>query len=243
MQGYEAETYGERIAQTYDELYPELAATDPMVDLLHRLAGPGPVLELGIGTGRVALPLARRGVEVHGIEASRAMVDLLRAKPDSNRLCVSVGDFSEVQFESRYSLIFAVFNTFFMLQTQEAQVKCFASVAERLVDDGVFFIEAFVPDPSGFDRGQRTSVARIGLDHVLIDVRQHDPVNQKLAGQHILVTEAGIKLYPVPTRYAWPSELDLMARLAGLRLRERWGGCQCEPFDARSDRHVSLYGR
>ncbi len=243
MEGYADETYGDRVADAYDRFYPPLQDADPAVRMLRELAGRGPVLELGIGTGRIALPLSRQGVEVQGIDASRAMVSKLRAKPGGEQIPVTVGDFSTVPVEGHYRLVFIAFNTFFVLLTQDKQVACFAAVADHLTDDGQFLIEAFVPDLSRFDNGQRTSTNRIGVDEVMIDVARHDPVNQRVSSQHVVVETSGARLYPVEIRYAWPSELDLMARLAGLELRARWGGWQRDPFDARSDKHVSVYGR
>lgn len=145
--------------------------------------------------------------------------------------------------EGHYRLVFVAFNTFFVLLTQDEQGACFAAVADHLTDDGQFVIEAFVPNPSRFDNGQRTSTNRIGVDEVMIDVAIHDPVNQRVSSQHVVLESSGVRLYPVEIRYAWPSELDLMARLAGLELRARWGGWQREPFDARSEKHILVYGQ
>ncbi|MFN2469166.1 MAG: class I SAM-dependent methyltransferase [Gaiellaceae bacterium] len=237
---YGPSTYGERIAETYDRTYEDLP-TDATVARLAELAGSGPVLELGIGTGRIALPLAARGLEVHGVDASEAMVAELRKKPGGAVMPVVIGDFAEVPVEGRYSLVFVVFNTFFALATQDDQVRCFRNVAEHLTADGSFLLEVFVPDLTRFDRDQRVSVTRIGLDEIRLDVAQHDPVRQATQAQHVVIAPGGISLYPVQIRYAWPAELDLMARLAGLRLRERWGGWSAEPFTSRSERHVSIY--
>ena len=203
----------------------------------------GPILELGIGTGRLALPLLRRGLVVHGIDASPAMVAKLRAKPDGERIPVAMGDFAEVPIAGRFSLIFVAFNTFFGLLSQDAQLHCFARVAERLTEDGAFVVEAFVPDVTRFDRGQRLGVTDLGAGAVHLETSVHDPVAQRVRTQHIVMSEEGVRLYPVEVRYAWPSELDLMARLAGLRLRERWAGWGRETFDASSGAHVSVYER
>jgi SAM-dependent methyltransferase len=236
-------TYGDRIAEVYDTLY-EAVDISPMIDFLASRAGPGPALELGIGTGRVALPLLRRGVEVHGIDASAAMVEQLRAKEHGDEIRVVLGDFADCAVQDKYPLIYAVFNTFFALLTQEAQVRCFTAVAEHLADGGAFVIETFVPDLTLFDRGQRISPTDIASDRVLIDVTQHDSVRQVVTTQHLVLSGgAGIRMYPVMLRYAWPSELDLMAQIAGLRLIDRWGGWKYEPFDAGSQRHVSVYSR
>jgi SAM-dependent methyltransferase len=236
---YGESTYGDRVAEIYDELYPE--ASPEMIMALKELAGDGPALELGIGTGRVALPLAARGVEVHGIDASEAMAAKLRAKPGGDRIPVMVGDFAEGGPDGNYSLVFVAFNTFFLLGSQEEQVRCFSNVAKQLRPGGVFLIEAFVPDLTRFDRGQTTQAVQVGVDELRLEVSRHDPLNQRTHSQYVIITEAGVKLYPIQVRYAWPSELDLMARLAGMRLRERWGDWGQAPFTAASAHHISIY--
>jgi len=243
MSNYDPSTYGDRIADAYDDLYPPLADTDPMIVTLAELATGGPVLELGIGSGRVALPLAARGVPVHGIDASEAMLAHLRAKPGGDAIPVTLGDFAGVPIDGRYPLIFVVFNTFFGLLSQEEQVRCFAGVAAHLSDGGAFLLEAFVPDLTRFTRNQHLSASHVDAGAVRLDVSRHDPVQQRVISQHVHLTPNGIHLYPVQIRYAWPSELDLMARLAGLRLRDRWGGWQREPFTAASGMHVSVYAK
>jgi SAM-dependent methyltransferase len=240
---YDAATYGDRIAEVYDEWFGVPSDTEGTVAFLSDLAGPGPVLELGIGTGRVALPLAQRGYEVHGVDASEAMVGKLRTKTGSESIPVTIGDFADVDVEGRFSLVYVVFNTFFALLSQEDQVRCFSNVARRLREGGVFLIEAFVPDMTRWDRNQRIETSHVGDDSVVLDAAKHDPVEQRVASNHLVVSDAGVKMYPVRLRYAWPSELDLMARLAGLRLRERWGGWLREPFTASSVKHVSVYER
>jgi SAM-dependent methyltransferase len=238
---YDASTYGERIADVYDQ-WPRLPAdTERAVEFLAAVAGRGPILELGIGTGRLALPLAQRGFAIHGIDASPAMVDRLRAKPGGDRVAIAMGDFADMAIAGRFSLIFVAFNTFFGLLTQEAQTRCFRGIAEHLTDDGLFVIEAFVPDPTRFTHGQRVGATDVGSDAVYLETSVHDPVAQRVRSQHVVITEQGVRLYPVEVRYAWPAELDLMARLAGLRLRERWGGWSREDFGASSGAHVSVY--
>lgn len=241
MQDYTATTYGDRIAEHYDRMYPEDAATPAALDLMVQLAAGGRALELGIGTGRAALPLAARGVEVHGIDASRAMVAKLRAKPGGGAIPVTIGDFGAVLCGGRFNLIFVVRNTFFGLVTQEAQVRCFRNVAVHLAAGGVFLIEAFVPDPARFVRGQSMAVTGVETDLVSLDVARHDPLTQRVYSQHVSFTESGTRLYPVQLRYAWPSELDLMERLAGLRLRKRLGDWAGAPFTSASTSHISLY--
>lgn len=242
MKGYTTSTYGDRIAGVYDEFYGPIDVSK-RVDLLEQLAAGGRALELGIGTGTFALPLAERGVEVHGIDSSSAMVDRLRAKPSGEAIPVTIGDFADVDVEGEFSLVFVVSNTFFMLTSQEEQTRCFENVASHLDESGVFLVDAFVPDVSMFDRGQRLSASLRDLDSVRLDVSVHDPVSQVVDFRHLDVTEEGIRMYPGRLRYAWPSELDLMARLAGLRLRNRWADWRCSPFRAGSRSHVSVYER
>ncbi|HMG32722.1 MAG TPA: class I SAM-dependent methyltransferase [Blastocatellia bacterium] len=236
---YDETTYGNQIAGVYDDWHP--TAPPEMIAALKDLAGAGPVLELGIGSGRVALPLAAQGVEVHGIDASEAMLDRLRAKSGAQAIQVHAGNFSEVPIEGVYSLVYIVFNTFFMLLSQEEQVTCFANVAKRLRPDGSFLIEAFVPDLTRFSRGQIVQATDVGAAEVKLDVSSHEPVSQRITSQHVVITAVGIKLYPIQMRYAWPSELDLMARLAGLRLRERWSNWLKAPFTAASSHHIAIY--
>jgi SAM-dependent methyltransferase len=244
MKGYEPSSYGEKVADIYDEYFAEVNLhVEATVSTLAELARGGRVLELGIGTGRVALPLALRGLQVHGIDASEAMVDRLRAKPGGDRIPVTIGDFADVKVEDTFTLVFAVFNTFFGLTTQDEQMRCFARVADRLEPDGAFVIEAFVPDLSRFDRNQRVMARRVEANIVVLAASIHDPLNQTISGQDVLITEDGIRMIPTVVRYAWPSELDVMAANAGLRLRDRWAGWRREPFTAQSPQHVSVYER
>jgi SAM-dependent methyltransferase len=241
---YGPSTYGDKIADVYDEQVAELGLdTEGAVETLAGLAGGGPVLELAIGTGRLALPLAERGLEVHGIDASEAMVAKLREKPGGDAIAVTIGDFADVAVEGRYPLIFVGFNTFFALLSQDDQLRCFANVAEHLTDDGVFALEAFFPDLARYDRDQRVSAMRLDSGGVWLEASKHDPVAQRIHASHVALTEEGTKIYPVNLRYAFPSELDLMARLAGLELKERWAGWRKDEFGPRSQRHVSVYGR
>jgi len=243
MEGYGPATYGDRIADVYDAFYEETLDTHGAVEALAELADDGPVLELAIGTGRLALPLAQHGLEVHGVDASERMVEKLRAKPGGDGIPVTMGDFADVPVEGSYSLIFIAFNTLFALLTQEAQLRCFANAARHLTDDGVFVIEAFFPDLARFDRDQRAQATWVDPHRVMLDASRHNPVEQRVDSQHIVITEEETKLYPVSIRYAFPSELDLMARLAGLELRDRWGSWQRDPFTGETGRHVSVYGR
>jgi SAM-dependent methyltransferase len=240
---YDASTYGDRMAEVYDEWFAVPSDTEDTVGFLADLAGPGPVLELGIGTGRIALPLAQKGYEVHGIDASETMVKKLRSKAGGEDIPVTIGDFAKVDVEGAFSLVYVVFNTLFALLSQEDQVRCFSNVARRLREGGVFAIEAFVPDMTRWDRDQRVEAQHVEKDSVVLGAAILDPVAQRITSNHLHVSEKGVKMYPVRLRYAWPSELDLMARLAGLRLRERWGGWHREPFAASSAKHISVYDR
>lgn len=243
MEGYGPETYGDRWADVYDEYFAGFfgESREATLAVLAELARGGPVLELAVGTGRLAIPLAARGLAVHGIDASEAMVAKLRAKPGGDAIGVTIGDFADVAVDGSFPLVFVAFNTFYALTTQDDQVRCFENVAAHLTDDGVFVVEGFVPDVARFDRGQRAHVVKVTPERVVLDLTRHDPVTQSVASQHVVITSDGIRLLPIALRYAWPSELDLMARLAGLRLRERWGGWNREPYTAESIRHVSVY--
>lgn len=241
MDAYGESTYGERIAHVYDELYGQ---HDPAaIDLLAALAGEGPVLELGIGTGRVALPLLERGLSVYGIDASAAMVDKLRAKPRGQDIHLQLGSFAEFELDRQFSLIYVVFNTFFALFTQEAQVHCFESVSRHLAPGGRFLIEAFVPDLGRFVDHQTVRAVDVDEGGFRLEVSKVDPATQQVSSQHVVLAADGIRLYPVKIRYAWPSELDLMARLAGLALRERWSSWHKDAFAKDSGKHISLYNR
>jgi SAM-dependent methyltransferase len=242
MSDYESSTYGERIAEVYDDWYAE-QDTEGAVEFLYGLARDGDALELGIGTGRVALPLSARGVKVHGIDASPAMIGKLRTKPGGEQIPITIGDFADLPVPGLFDLIYVVFNTFFALLTQAAQVKCFQACATHLRDGGVFVLENFVPDLTRFNRGQRTDTISINADAVRIDATIHDSVNQRCYVQHVLIEPQGVRLYPVQLRYAWAPELDLMARIAELELRNRYGGWRGESFTVASGRHVSVYGR
>ena len=243
MKGYEpVMSFGEDVAQMYRDVQrgDEMAA----VAFLEQLAGPGPALELAIGTGRIALPLAARGIRVDGVDISPAMVDQLRAKPGGDQLSVTIGDFADVPVPGTYRLIFVVWNTLFNLLTQDDQVRCFENVAAHLTDDGSFVVEAFVPAfLYRLRNDQYVDAEAIEVDEVRLDVLRHDAATQMLEESHVSLSRAGVRLNPVVQRYAWPSELDLMARIAGLRLKDRWGGWDREPFNSSSSAHVSVYGR
>jgi SAM-dependent methyltransferase len=244
MENYEpAMSFGEDVASRYDEVSVR-GDEQATVDCLERLARGGPVLELAVGTGRIALPLAARGMRVDGIEISPAMVAKLRAKPGGEDVTVTLGDFADVGVPGNYRLVFVVFNTLFNLLKQDDQVRCFQNVAAHLTDDGVFLVEAFVPSfLYRLRNDQYVDAEAISVNEVRLDVARHDAVNQTLVESHVSLSSEGVRLNPIVTRYAWPGELDLMARIAGLSLKERWGGWSREPFTAASERHVSVYGR
>jgi SAM-dependent methyltransferase len=239
MEDKGGDIYNQRCADVYDQWFGYF--DEAAVDVLAGLAAGGRALELGIGTGTVALPLAARGVEVHGIDSSEEMVARLRAKPGGGAIPVTLGDFSEVGVEGEFSLVFVVYNTLFALQTQDEQVRCFQNAAARLRPGGAFVVEVFVPDLAQLSAGRGVRLLHMTDDRVGIKIFDHDPVGQKLRSRHVVFTDGGSRLFPVEVRYAWPSELDLMARLAGLRLRARWAGWRGEEFGEKSEKHVSVY--
>jgi SAM-dependent methyltransferase len=242
IEEYGPSAYGDRFADFYDER-PEVLTqdTDGAVAFLAQHAGSGPVLELAVGTGRIALPLAEHGIDVHGIDASEAMVARLRSKPGGERVPVTIGDFADVRVEGQYSLAYVAFNTLFALQTQEEQVRCFENVAAHLAEGGVFVVETFVPDLTRFDRAQRIETEQVGIDYAWLGLARHHPVEQRVEGQHVFLSPEGTRFYPVYIRYAYPSELDLMARLAGLRLRDRFDGWRGKPYAGPTGSCVSVY--
>jgi hypothetical protein len=236
-------SFDQDVAQTYDDLAQrgdEMAT----VAFLEQLARGGPALELAIGTGRIALPLATRGIRVDGIDFSSAMVARLHAKPESDQIAVTMGNFADVAVPGSYRLIYVVFNTLFNLLTQDEQVRCFENVAAHLTDDGSFVVEGAVPsDLYRLRNNQYVDLEAIEVGNIRLDVARHDPVKQLLEETHVNISSTGIQLNPIVTRYAWPAELDLMARIAGLHLKERWGGWNQEPFTCTSSNCVSVYGR
>jgi hypothetical protein len=201
-----------------------------------------PSTSFSVWHGRIGLPLSQRGIRIEGIEQSSAMVEQLRAKPGGDAIGVTIGDMSTSTVPTTFPLVYLVFNTIFNLLSQDAQVRCFTNAARHLTDDGCFVVEAGVP--SAWIRGtQFVNVERVANDEVVLDVNRYDPVTQILDESHVSLTNAGVRLGPISCRLAWPSELDLMARIAGLRLVDRWAGWHHEPFTATSVRHVSVYAR
>ena len=234
--------FGESVAASYDEESAEMStpdAVDPAVELLAGLAGGGRALELGIGTGRIALPLARRGVPVHGIDLSRAMVARLRAKPGGAQIDVTIGDFATARAEGTFTLAYLVFNTIMNLTTQEAQVACFRNVAAHLAPGGCFVIEVHVPQLRRLPPGQNVVPYHVSPTRWAFDV--YDTATQAMSSNYIEVEGGRGEYASFPFRYVWPAELDLMAQLAGMRRRERWGGWRREPFTSESDQHVSIW--
>jgi SAM-dependent methyltransferase len=240
MAEYGPETYGERVADVYDEWYKPVD-TVAEVALLTDLAAGGPALELGIGTGRVALPLAANGVEVHGLDASPAMVERMRSKPGGDAIPVTIGDMADVAVDGKFTLVFVVFNTFFQLYSQDAQLRCFANVAAHLRPGGRFLVHAFVPDTSRIEAGQDLSVKEASLDRVRLDATVYDAKEQRLDTTQMRISEQGVRLVHAKLRFAWPPELDLMARLAGLELEHRSATFDKQPFTSSSAFHVSVY--
>jgi len=234
--------FDERVAARYDASAAEefdAAVVDPVVDLLVEIARSGRALELGIGTGRIALPLAQRGVPVHGIELSKAMIARLRAKPGGEDIAVTIGDFATATVDGTFSVAYLVFNTIMNLTTQAAQVACFRNVAAHLEPGGCFIIEVGVPGLQRLPPGEtihafHVSETRWGLD-------EYEVAIQGLTSHHFEIVDGRVERLTVPFRYAWPSELDLMAQLAGMRLRERWSGWKREPFTGESRKHVSVW--
>jgi SAM-dependent methyltransferase len=234
--------FDESVAARYDESSAEMfdpAVVDPAVDFLVALAGSGNALELGIGTGRIALPLAQRGVPVHGIELSNAMVARLRAKPGGEEIGVTIGDFSTTSVEGTFTLAYLVFSTIGNLTTQAAQVACFRNVAAHLEPGGCFVIEVGIPQLQRLPPGETMRVFHASQTHWGID--EYDVATQGLTSHHFQIVEGTLERESIPFRYVWPSELDLMAQLAGMRLRERWSGWKREPFTSDSRKHVSVW--
>ena len=234
--------FGERVATSYDESSMDMfepAVVEPAVEVLAELAGSGHALELGIGTGRVALPLAQRGVPVHGIDLSRAMVARLRAKPGGDAIDVTIGDFATTRVDGTFSVAYLVFNTIMNLTTQAAQVACFRNVASHLEPNGCFVIEVAVPDLRRLPPGQTAVPFHVSATRWAFDV--YDVATQAMSSNYLEVVGGRAEYTSIPFRYVWPAELDLMAQLAGLRLRERWDGWGREPFTNESRQHVSIW--
>jgi len=236
------EYFGERVAALYDERSDPMsdpAVTGPVVDLLAELAGDGDALEFAIGTGRIALPLAERGVEVAGIDSSEAMLRRLRAKPGADAIATTTGDMATTRVDGEFAVVYLVFNTIFNLTTQDAQVACFENAAAHLRSGGRFVVETGVPALQSLPPGQTVLPFRAEPDGLGFDV--YDVVTQRFSSQHYHLADGRVEATPVEFRYAWPAELDLMARIAGMRLEGRYANWRKEPFTALSQGHVSIY--
>lgn len=239
-----ANVFGELVADVYDTWHPG-PESDPRVAaavrLLAQFAEGGPALELGVGTGRLAIPLVEAGIDVTGIDHSPKMLDQLRSKPSGQRVRAVVGDFAAGPLPGGpFRLVFIVFNTLFGVTSQDAQARCFVKVAEVLEPGGLFVLEANVPDPSRFDRGQRVQVDHLG-DDVRLSVSTQDRATQLVHTRYISIGAAGITTYPVTLRYVWPSELDLMGTLAGLELVGRYADWERTPYTSASPAHISVW--
>jgi SAM-dependent methyltransferase len=236
--------FGDDVAERYDDGSWEMFSPEvlePTVDLLAELARGGRALELGIGTGRVALPLAERGVEVSGIDLSRAMVAKLREKPGGDRIAVEIGDFASTQVDGTFTLAYLVFNTINNLTTQDGQIACFRNAAAHLEPGGCFLIEVGVPQLQRLAPGETFHVFNFSETHWGVD--EYDVANQGLVSHHFTLRDGQIRRRSIPFRYVWPAELDLMAEFAGMRLRDRWSGWRREPFTSESRKHVSVWER
>jgi SAM-dependent methyltransferase len=243
MEGFDpAKSFGYEVSKRYDS-GDGLGDEAETVAFLARLAAGTDALELAVGTGRIAVPLARTGIRVDGIELSPDMIDRMREKPGGGAITVTTGDMSRVTTGRSYGLVYLVYNTIGNLLTQDDQVRCFENAARHLAPDGVFVLECRVPEAPARRYPQFVNAEHIALDSVTLEVCQYDPVTQVLDKNHVQIGTDGVVLSPIRLRLAYPAEFDLMARIAGFRLRERWGGWNGEPFTAASWRHVSVYER
>jgi SAM-dependent methyltransferase len=251
VDGYGPSTYGDAFADVYDEWYegsPAAGDTRTAVSTIADLAGDGAVLELGVGSGRLAVPLAARGVPTWGIDASAAMLDRLRGRAGGEAVHAALGDMAEPaavlgEEAPAFAVVVAAFNTFFLLAAAEAQRRCLEASAALLADDGVVVVECFVPADPPAAAEHVLEPRRIALDHVVLTISDHRPTEQIVIGQHVELRESGIRLRPWMLRYLTPAQLDELADGAGLRLRARWAGWDRAPFDDGSAVHVSVYRR
>tara|TARA_R110002096_G_scaffold436085_1_gene667107 strand:+ start:24614 stop:25351 length:738 start_codon:yes stop_codon:yes gene_type:complete len=238
---YDSTTYGDHWASLYDLIESPSLDTEGAVECLSELSGNGTLLELGVGTGRVALPLVERGFTVHGIEASSAMIEELQKRPGAEELTIIKGDFADIAATTSYSLIFAAYNTFSSLLEQETQIQCLKSAARSLTPSGALVLELAVPDLARLAKEQDVSVRFVDSELVVLHAAQYDLLNQKIVGQTTVTTNGLTRIFPVQVRYIWPSELDLMARIAGLKLESRWADWQKSEFKGSSTSHISVY--
>jgi len=241
MHGYQSDTYGEGFADVYDDWYSDVSDIKATVEKISELAGNGTVLELGVGTGRLAIPLAAAGTAVVGIDSSAAMLEHLGAKPGSELVTAVLADMADPPFDRHtFTVAFAAFNTFFNLSTAEEQSACVEHLAEVIEPGGALAIEGFLPPAEGLAEGG-TSVREVALDSVVLTVSKHDPLTQCIVGQHIEIASSGIKMRPWMLRYLTPPQLDELVERAGFALESRHSGWRGEPFDPSGDVHVSIY--
>jgi SAM-dependent methyltransferase len=240
MPAFDPSAYGSHIADIYDDTVGQLPTDEPVARIAE-LADGGPVLEFGIGTGRLALPLAARGLTVAGVDGSPEMVAGLRAKPGGDALDVVVGDFSTARVEGRFGLVLLAVNTIFALPDQAAQVRCFRNAAAHLRPGGRFVVEAWIPDPGAFRHGTALRPLTVGEDVVVVEAAVLHPADQRMTTTKLRFTDDGVRLLPANHRYAWPAELDLMAQLAGLVREARWADWAGTRFGDESRAHVTVY--
>jgi len=240
MKEYGPTTFGELNADEYDALH-DPGTTEDCVDLIARLAGDGEILELAIGTGRIALPLKARGLNISGFDASPEMLKRLKDKPGGAELQTWVADMATFELGRQFDFAFLVFNTLYNLTSQAEQKQCFQHVARHLNPGGRFLVEAFMPNRERFVDNQAVRTKQVGFDRVWLEAVEHDPLAQTLHYQRIRIDQHGIVLKPLPMRYVWPAELDLMAELAGLRPVSHWGGWHQQPLTATSDMYIKVY--
>jgi len=236
--------FDERVAKSYEAKWPEIfepAVVDAAVSFLAGLAGSGAALELGVGTGRIALPLSQRGVRVHGIELSPAMVAEMRTKPGADAIGVTIGDFATTRVEGSFELAYLVRNTITNLTTQDEQVQCFQNVAAHLRPGGCFVIEVYIPELQRLPPGETVHAFTVTPTHLAFE--EYDLAMQIAFSHHYWVVDGQLETFTAPFRYVWPSELDLMARLAGMTVRERWSNWNREPFTSASRSHISVWKR
>jgi SAM-dependent methyltransferase len=235
--------YGKRAAADYDTVYGDTFDTDAAVDRLTQLSDGGAVLEWGVGTGRLALRLRERGVDVHGLDSSPEMLEILAAKPGGDQIETTLGDFTATRVPGSFALVVLAINTLFALPDQDAQVQCFENAARHLRPGGRFVVEAWIPDIAAFSRNSSVSSRKIGGDEVALVLADLSPSTQQIRVTQVQISERGCRLFPLQHRYAWPAELDLMARLAGLRLESRWADWTGAAFDDVSMGHVSVFNK
>ncbi len=243
MHGYQSDTYGESFADVYDNWYGDVSDAPATVAKILTIASGGAVLELGVGTGRLAIPLAEAGAEVVGVDASTSMIEMLEAKPGGQLVKTIIADMAELPLRpDRFSVAFAAFNTFFNLPTEAEQIRCLERLADVIQPGGALVIEGFVPPEEGLADGG-VSVRDVTLDAAVLSVSRHDPIDQLIAGQHIEINSSGVRMRPWMIHYLTPTQLDCLAATAGFVLEDRWADWADEPFDPSGETHVSVYRR